>query len=71
MLPPFKKNNHTNVNNYRGITLAGTFSKIFTGILKTRLNTWVENNNVLSISQFGVRKGHSTVDAIFVLNAII
>ena len=28
-------------------------------------------NNILSDSQFGFRKGRSTTDAIFVLNAII
>ncbi len=32
---------------------------------------WTENNDIISDAQFGFRKGHSTVDAIFVLNAVI
>ena len=59
------------VNNYRGITLVSCFSKLFTGVLNNRLSNWAENNNILSDSQFGFRKGCSTTDAIFVLNAII
>ena len=71
IVPLFKKNDPNNVNNYRGITLVSCFSKIFTGVLNNRLNKWAENNDVLSDSQFGFRKGRSTTDAIFVLNAII
>jgi len=44
--------------------------KIFTGIINKRLADWAENNTVISNAQFGFRKGRSTVDAIFVLNAI-
>ena len=71
VVPLFKKNDPNNVNNFRGITLVSCFSKIFTGVLNNRLNKWAENNDVLSDSQFGFRKGRSTTDAIFVLNAII
>ena len=46
-------------------------TKVFTGVLNKRINTWIENNNVLSDTQFGFRSGRSTVDAIFVLNAVI
>ena len=67
----FKKNIPNDVNNYRGITLVSCFSKIFTGVLNNRLNKWAESNDVLSDSQFGFRKGRSTTDAIFVLNATI
>ena len=35
------------------------------------MTKWAENTNILSDSQFGFRKGRSTTDAIFVLNAII
>ena len=34
------------------------------------MTKWAENNNILSDLQFGFRKGRSTTDAIFVLNAI-
>ena len=71
IVPLFKKNDPNDVNNYRGITLVSCFSKLFTGVLNNRLSNWAENNNILSDSQFGFRKGCSTTDAIFVLNAII
>ena len=71
IVPILKKNDPKNVNNYRGITLISTFSKIFTSILNKRLSNWAESNNVLSDAQFGFRKGRSTVDAIFVLNGIV
>ena len=60
-------NDPNDVNNYRGITLVSCFSKIFTGVLNNRLKNWVEDYNVLS--EFGFRKGRSTTDAYFVLNA--
>ena len=44
---------------------------MFTSILNKRVNDWVENNNIVSDAQFGFRKGRSTLDAIFVLNAVI
>ena len=71
IVPLFKKNDPNDVNNYRGVTLVSCFSKIFTGVLNNRLKNWVEDNNVLSDSQFGFRKGRSTTDACFVLNAAI
>jgi len=71
IVPVFKKDNPNDVNNYRGITLVSCFSKIFTGILNKRLSTWAENNNIVSDAQFGFKKSSSTVDAIFVLNAVI
>ena len=71
IVPLFKKNDPCDVNNYSGITLVSCFSKLFTGILNNRVTKWAEHNSILSDSQFGFRKGRSTTDAIFVLNAII
>ena len=71
IIPLFKKNDINNVNNYRGITLISCFSKKFTGVLNNRISKWVEENNIVSDSQFGFRKNNSTVDAIFILNAVI
>ena len=36
-----------------------------------RLTKWSENNNVIDESQAGFRKNHSTIDNIFVLQALI
>lgn len=53
------------------ITLVTCFSKIFTVILNKRMNSWIEDNNIVSDVQFGFRKGRSTIDAVFVLSAIV
>lgn len=71
IIPLFKKNDPNDVNNYRGITLVSCMSKIFTSIINKRVVDWSEANNVVSDAQFGFRKGRSTIDAIFVLNALI
>jgi len=39
-------------------------------LLVSLTKDWAENNTVISYAQFGFRKGRSTVDAMFVLNAI-
>ncbi|XP_053405087.1 uncharacterized protein LOC128558872 [Mercenaria mercenaria] len=71
IVPLFKKKDVNDVNNYRGFTLVSCPAKIFTGVLNTRINSWIENNDILSDNQFGFRRNRSTVDAIFVLNAVV
>ena len=72
IVPLHKKGDPNDVNHYRGITLVSSFFlKCFTSILNKRVNDWVENNNIVSDAQFGLRKGRSSVDAILVLNAVI
>ena len=66
-----KKGAKNDVNNYRGIMLTSIFSKLFSQILDSRLRHWAEENNLLSDEQFGFRQKKSTVDCIFILNAII
>ena len=71
IIPLHKKGSTKDVNNYRGITLISCLAKLFTSILNKRLSLWCESNNVISDAQFGFKKGHSTIDAIFVLQSII
>ena len=71
IVPLFKKDNPLDVNNYRGITLVSCFSKLFTSIINKRITKWSEQNNISSDAQFGFKRGRSTVDAIFVLSAVI
>ncbi len=71
IVPVHKKGDTKNAQNYRGITLVSCFSKLFTTILNKRIETFCENNNVISDAQFGFRKGKSTVDAIFILHSVI
>ena len=60
-----------NPENYRGISLINSISKIFTGILTSRLQKLAEDKRVIDESQAGFRKTYSTIDNIFSLQAII
>ena len=71
IVPIYKKGDKNNVANYRGITLINSMAKIFSLTLRTRLNKWCEDHNVLSDSQFGFRNNRSTTDCIFILYIII
>ena len=59
-----------NPGNYRGISLLGCISKIFTGIIDKRLVNWTEKRKLFGYSQAGFREGKGTVDHIFVLRAL-
>ena len=70
--PIFKnKGNPKDPNNYRPITLLSCFSKVFTSILNVRLTKFSEEIDLISPVQAGFRKQHSTVDNIFILQALI
>ena len=64
----FKKGDHENPENYRPISLLNTTYKIFAYILKMRLAEALEQH--LHPTQFGFRKGRSTVDPLFCLRRI-
>ena len=57
--------------NYRGISLTSVFSKIFTGVLNKRLQTWASDNFLISEEQAGFRKSYATVDNVFILHSLI
>lgn len=71
IIPVHKKGEISDVNNYRGITLVSCLSKLFTTILNKRIESFCEQNDIISDAQFGFRKGRSTVDAVFVLMSLI
>jgi len=71
IVPLYKKGDADNPDNYRGISLLSTASKIFTSILNSRLTKWAETNSVINEAQAGFRQGYSTVDHIFTLHAMI
>jgi hypothetical protein len=64
VVPIFKANDPTQINNYRPISVLPIFSKIFEKVVSSRLETHLTNNNILSPSQFGFRKSHSTQHAV-------
>lgn len=52
------------VNNFRPISLLPLLSKIIESLIKTRIITFLDNNQILYKNQFGFRPGRSTSDAI-------
>ena len=67
----FKSGNPDDAQNYRGITLINVLGKVYSQVLLNRLSKWSEENDKLSKNQFGFQKGKSTIDCIFLLNAIV
>lgn len=62
--PIFKKGPKNKPDSYRPISVIPVFSKIIEIIVYNQLILHLENNNYLSLSQFGFRKGRCTFDAI-------
>lgn len=69
IIPIHKKGAKDNADNYRRLTLVSCFGKLFTSILNSRLQIWSEGK--LNDNQFGFRKNHGTLDAIFALHGLI
>jgi sorting nexin-29 len=61
----YKKGSKSKYENYRGMTLLPTAYKMFTNIMKNKLNAYLEEE------ECGFRKGHSCIDAIFTAQQII
>ena len=61
IIPLFKSGDKASMDNYRPIALLNIFSKILEKIVCNRLSLHLEQNNLLSIYQFGFRKEHSTL----------
>ena len=55
IIPIYKKGDHHNTNNYRGISLLSALSKVFTAILARRLKKWMEQEHKVCIEQAGFR----------------
>jgi sarcosine oxidase/L-pipecolate oxidase len=61
IIPIFKSGDQAALDNYRPISLLSNFSKILEKVVGNRLTSYLENNELLSPSQFGFRKGRSTM----------
>ena len=64
------KGDRTSPQNYRPITILSCLRKLFTAILNTRLDQYLEENIILLENQAGFRKQYSTLDHIFTLYAL-
>ena len=58
-------------DNFRGITLISCLRKLFTSIIISRLTFFANEISLISKNQAGFRKGHSTIDNLFVLHSLI
>lgn len=63
----YKKGSVTDPANYRRIALINHTTKLFTSILRNRLEKWAETNKIIPECQFGFRRNRSCTDAIFTL----
>lgn len=64
VIPIFKNGSRAEFNNYRPISLLSQFSKILEQLYSDRLEQFIDNNNVLSKSQYGFRPSMSTSHAL-------
>ena len=62
--PLFKSGEKVIDDNYRPITVLIQINKIFEKLIHKRMMTFTNENKLLSNSQFGFRKGHSTSHAL-------
>ena len=71
IVPIYKnKGDSKNPENYRPITILSCLGKLFTAIINARLTIYIEENDLLNKNQAGFRKGHSTIDNIFILHLL-
>ena len=64
IIPVYKKDNIHVVENYRPISILPSLSKIFETVVFQQLSSYFINNDLLSKSQYGFRKKHSTEHAV-------
>lgn len=67
-LLPKSSNTTASPTALRPLTLLSCLSKITEKVIVNRLDEWLEDNQILSLSQYGFKKGTSTEDA---LNSVI
>ena len=72
-IPLFKGKNlsSTDTNNFRGITLLSTFSKMFEMVIWERLEPWWKENELMSKFQGACRKGQSCVHTSLLLQETV
>ena len=64
VIPIYKSGDKTLPQNYRPISLISNISKIIERVLHKRIYDFLESEKLISKTQFGFRKGHSTEHAV-------
>ena len=57
LTPVYKKGDKNNPENYRGIAVSSSISKLFCSVLNKRLTNFLYAKNKIPINQIGFRKG--------------
>ena len=65
--PVYKSGSKTEFTNYGPISVLTSFSKILEKLISIRLLSFIDKYNILSYSQYGFRKNHSTYMALMCL----
>jgi hypothetical protein len=68
--PVFKKGERDDPANYRGITINSCLGKLFTKVIHTRLDKFLEKREIISSEEIGFSKGKRTSDHLFVLRTL-
>ena len=64
VIPLFKEGNHSDLNNYRPISIVPIVAKVFGRIIYDQVYGYLTENNLISSQQPGFRSLHSTVTAL-------
>lgn len=69
--PIYKSGKPDDPSNYRGISIIPCVAKLFNYILNTRLQSYLDTNDIINSSQIGFQPKSRTSDHMFVLRTII
>ena len=64
VIPIYKKGEHTDVNNYRPISILTHLNKIFETIICNQMKSFLDKHNIFYKYQYGFRDKHSTDHAL-------
>ena len=64
VIPIYKKGDHTDINNYRPISILTHLNKIFETIICNQMKSFLNKHNVFYKYQYGFRENHSTDHAL-------
>ena len=61
VIPLFKKGSRSDPNNYRPVSLTCICGKLLEKLIRNRIMSYMENNNLFNVHQFGFRSSRSCV----------
>ena len=59
IIPIYKKNGKAKAENYRPVSLTSHLVKVFERVLKTKIMTFIKDNNIIAPEQYGFQPGRS------------